>query len=176
MKHYFRLSDAQWRSVVGHLLPSDSLLESAAFLFARASCTDASRTLTVVDIALAQPQDFAHQYEDYLELTDTARVRLQKAATKLEASIIEVHSHPTQSVAAFSLADLFGFKESVPQMRWRLHDRPYGAIVMAPTSFDALVWWDTTGPAMVDAVHLGESLLTPTGRTREVDDGWRRAL
>lgn len=170
MKHYFRLSEAQWQSVVRHVLPSGSTVESAAFLFARATCTDTSRILTVVDITLGQPKDFAHQYDDYLELTDAARVRLQKAATALQASIVEVHSHPQQSIAAFSLADLLGFEESVPQMRWRLHDRPYGAIVIAPSGFDALVWWATDGAVPVDAIQLEEKALTPTGRTMEMNN------
>lgn len=176
MKHYFRLTEAQWQLVVRHVLPSGSIVESAAFLFARPTCTDTSRVLTVVDITLGQPQDFAHQYDDYLELTDAARIRLQKAATAMEASIVEVHSHPQQSIAAFSLADLLGFEESVPQMRWRLHDRPYGAIVVAPSGFDALVWWATNEAAPVDAIQLEERMLTPTWRTMEVNNGKQRAF
>ena len=176
MKHYFHMSDAQWRSTVDHVLSADSSLESAAFLFARPSCNGASRSLTVVDITFAQKRDFSHQYEDYLELTDDTRIQLQKTATMLQASIIEVHSHPRQSVATFSLADLLGFEESVPQMRWRLRDRPYGAIVISPTSFDALVWWETTRPAMVDAICLQQRRLTPSGSTLEMENGQRRAV
>ena len=165
MKHFFRIPGTQWQLVVNHVLPRDAELEWAAFLFARASSTATSHVLAVVDVYLAQPGDFAHQYGDYLELTDNARIRLLKRAQSLTGSIIEVHSHPGQPVAEFSLADMIGFRESVHQMRWRLRNQPYGAIVIAPSGFDALVWWDTNPPVTIDAVCLEDCELLPTTQT-----------
>ena len=167
MKYAIRMSETEWRSIVSHVLPSDSDLESAAFLFAQQSIVGECRYLTVIDLMLARHCDFSYQLDDYIELSEKGRIRLQKTATVLNASIIEVHSHPRQCTAVFSLADLLGFEESVPQMRWRLHDRPYSAIVVTPTSFDALIWWDTATPVAVDAVELETQSLQPTGRTLE---------
>lgn len=170
------MSTAQWRSVVDHVLPEGSLLESAAFLFSRTTCGDVSRTLTVVDIIFTDEHDLLHQSSNYLELTDKARIQLQKTALALKATIIEVHGHPLQSVAEFSPADLLGFEESVPALRWRLENQPYGAIVMASDSFDALVWWNSNIPATIDAVCLEKTELKPSGLTMSLRDGRRPAV
>ena len=77
---------------------------------------------------------------DYFELTDEARIGLIKRAHVLQASLAEFHSHLSPWPAAFSLSDRMGLKETVPHMRWRLKRRPYLAVVVAPSGFDALVW------------------------------------
>ncbi len=170
------VSTESWRSVTEHVLPEGAVVESAAFLFARAGSTASNRTLTVFDQYLAQPQDFSRQQGDYLELADAARIRLLKRAHECQGAIVEIHSHPWQPVAEFSWADLAGFRECVPQMRWRLDHRPYTAIVVAPTSFDALVWWDDETPAPLTSVSVGGQVLRPTGRTIGALNEHRRAI
>ena len=55
------------------------------------------------------------------------------------AALAELHSHPSLRLAAFSLSDRIGLKETVPHMRWRLKKHPYLAIVVAPSWFNALM-------------------------------------
>ena len=122
-----------------HLLREDTVREQAAFLFCMTEPADNGLTFVVVDQAFLGPDDFFAQHADYLELTDEARIRLIKRAHALGASLAELHSHPGPWPAAFSLSDRMGLKETVPHMRWRLKRRPYLAVVVAPSGFDALV-------------------------------------
>ena len=51
-------------------------------------------------------------------------------------------------------------------MRWRLKRRPYIAIVVAPSGFDALVWYgDDTEPKSLAGIEVDDTLLTPTNIT-----------
>lgn len=176
MKHEVSVSADDWQAVIAHVLPENAMVESAAFLFARTNAKNATRSLTVFDHHLAGPEDFARQHGDYLELTDAARIRLLKHASHNNCSVIEVHSHPWQRVAEFSWADLAGFKECVPQFRWRLDNRPYAAIVVAPTGFDALVWWDTETPARLTRVLVNGRGRAPTNQTFGALNENRRAI
>jgi hypothetical protein len=119
----------------------------------------------IIEHALLEHRDFAAQYSDYLELADEARVRIIKHAHALKACLVEIHSHPWTWPAEFSPSDRAGLKETVPHMRWRLKERPYLAVVVAQTSYDALVWalaGDEPAPLVVEVD--GERLL-PTGRS-----------
>ena len=123
-----------------HLLPKDTVQEQAAFLFCMTELADKGLTFVAVDQAFLGADDFVAQHKDYLELTDETRIRLIKRAHVLGASLAELHSHPGPWPAAFSLSDRMGLTETVPHMRWRLQKRPYLAVVVAPSGFDALVW------------------------------------
>ena len=82
-----------------------------------------------------------------------------------------MHSHPYPVPAAFSIADRIGLMETVPQMWWRLKARPYFAIVVAPSGFDALVWLDNPEvPGPLEAIIAGEQRLLPTNRSL---GGWQ---
>jgi hypothetical protein len=77
--------------------------------------------------------------------------------------VVEIQSHPWDWPAEFSLSDRGGLEETVPHMRWRLKERPYLAVVVALTSYDALVWaLDGQEPAALVVEVEGERLL-PTG-------------
>ena len=123
-----------------HLLPKDTKKEQAAFLFCRTFSANDELVFEAIDYALLSPTDFAAQYSDYIELTDETRISLIKRAHNLDASLVEMHSHPGPWPAAFSFSDRNGLRETVPHMRWRLKKRPYMAIVVAPSGYDALVW------------------------------------
>lgn len=124
-----------------HLLPRQSNLEQGGFLFARCGADPhGDRVFDFVEWMPLAPDDYAHQYDDYLELTDVTRARIIKRAHDLDACLLELHSHPGPNPAAFSLSDLSGFQEFVPHVRWRLRGKPYAAIVVAPSGFDALAW------------------------------------
>jgi hypothetical protein len=170
MKVILRMAGDQLDDLIGHLLPGGSGTEEAAFLFVRPHVTPELTAFDVVEAAKLEPHDFDSQWDDYLELKDETRGRLIKQAHDLGASIVEMHSHPFPLPAAFSFADRKGLEETVPHMWWRLKNRPYLAIVVAPGSFDALVWLhDPRVPQRLDAILAGDRLLRPTNNSLE---GW----
>lgn len=166
MKTVIKLPAGAYEDLVAHLLPGDTANEQAAFLFARVRAADQGVTLDVIDSAKLAAADFAVQAPDYLELADATRARLIKRAHDLDASLVEMHSHPGPWDAAFSPSDLLGLSETVPHMWWRLERRPYAAIVIAPSGFDALVWLN--GPPFPQQLHslaAGSRVLVPTNIT-----------
>jgi hypothetical protein len=154
------LKEELWR----HLLRENSHREEAAFLFCKKEIVGEKRMVfSILDSELLQRADFAAQHADHLELSDSARVRIIKRAHVLEACLVEVHSHPWRFPAEFSAYDRAGLRETVPHMRWRLKERPYLAVVVAVTSYDALVWaLDGRQPEPLSIRVDGEQL-TPTG-------------
>jgi len=163
------LHDRLW----SHLLPKTTKREQAAFLFCRTEVLGADLTFEPVDHVLLSEAYFAAQYTDYMELTDEARIGLIKRAHALKASLVEFHSHPGPWPAAFSLSDRAGLQETVPHMRWRLKKRPYLAIVVAPSGFDALVWRDGGKfPESLAAIDVEGTAMTPTNASLE---GWDNA-
>lgn len=146
-----------------HLLPTGAIREEAAFLFVRPD--EASANYRVIATTFLSPSDFAHQQSDYLELDDEVRAALIKRAHDLDASLVEIHSHPGPYPAAFSYADLRGLQDTVPYMWWRLKKRPYFAIVLADETFDAMAWvMAPTAPEPLAIVADGR-LLEPTNIT-----------
>lgn len=166
MKTVLKLPNGTYDDLVAHLLPANTPNEQAAFLFARVKRTDQGVTLDVINSAKLVAADFAMQAPDYLELTDATRARLIKRAHDLDASLIEMHSHPGPWSAAFSPSDILGLSETVPHMWWRLNKRPYAAIVIAPSDFDAMVWLDgPLSPQELDSLVAGSHVLRPTNIT-----------
>lgn len=164
------LSPCQKRDLWTHLLPHDSLREQAAFLFCTSRTIDDRSVFTPVDMALLEPDDFAAQQDDYLELTDACRVGLIKRAHSLRASLVELHSHPRSKKITFSRSDRIGLQETVSHMRWRLKNRPYIAVVIAPGGFDALIWTDKSSvPSPLAGIQVGTTLHEPTNASL---DGW----
>ena len=163
MKAYLTIEGALYQSLIAHLLTPDSHHEQAAFLFAHSERNDPEVTFAVAGIRLLWPKDFASQENDYLEMADATRANLIKQAHDMTASLIEIHSHLGPWPAAFSLADRRGLKETVPHMWWRLNQRPYLALVVAESGFDALVWMDNPSvPQALDALVVNEQKLVPT--------------
>ena len=160
------LRDILW----SHLLPRHTKREQAAFLFCRTDTADNGLVFDAVDQVFLDESDFAAQYTDYIELTDEARIGLIKRAHVLGASLAEFHSHPGPWPASFSLSDRMGLKETVPHMRWRLKKRPYLAVVVAPSGFDALVWSRDAGiPEPLAGIEVDGALMRPTNASLE---GW----
>ena len=166
MKTVLKLPTGAYEDLVAHLLPGDTPNEQAAFLFAIVNVTERGVTLDVIDSTKLVAADFDVQAPDYLELADATRARLIKRAHDLDASLIEMHSHPGPLNAAFSRSDLLGLSETVPHMWWRLNKRPYVAIVIAPSGFDAMVWLDgPLSPQKLDSLAAGSRILRPTNIT-----------
>ena len=168
MQFYIDLTKRQYMEIWEHLLPKGALVESAAFIFAKYSKSNQVLLLTAQDFFLVGKDGFKEQYNDYIELSDEARVSIIKKAHQTNTALIELHSHPFNSpwAAAFSLSDMSGFKETVPHMWWRLPGRPYAAIVVAPRGFDSLVWWkDPHSPGCLTALRVDGEILQPTNIT-----------
>ena len=148
-------------SLNAHLLRRGSFREEAAFLFARP--TRDNGNFEVVEAQMLKPDDFARHQSDYLELNDASRASLIKHAHDLDASLVEMHSHPGAFPASFSYADLRGLQDTVPYMWWRLKKRPYFAIVVADSGFDALAWIiDPAAPEPLRIAAEGKLLLPTT--------------
>jgi len=163
MKAFLKIDDINYRDTMAHLLPRDSIREQAAFFFARAEKSRDQIVLAVVETAKLGPGDFTVQEDDYIEMANETRAGLIKRAHVLDASLVELHSHVGPWPAGFSYADRMGLKETVPHMWWRLKKRPYLAIVIAKSGFDALLWLDGPKvPRALDGVMTGTQVLQPT--------------
>jgi hypothetical protein len=165
MKAIVRMSPEVIRELMEHLLPEGGACEEAAFLYANFHINDFIYfEICAVDKLL--PSDFDVRECDYLQLKDATRARLIKRAHDLNASLIEIHSHLGPWTAAFSEADTIGLTETVPQLWWRLSKRPYIAIVVAHSGFDALVWLDDPKiPQALEAIVVGDQTLKPTNQS-----------
>lgn len=162
-----------YQDMRSHLLPTDSKDEQAAFVFAQTTTSGNCTVFRFVDWLPLKSQNFAAQHEAYLELRDEMRGSLIKRAHDLNASLIEFHSHPGPYPAQFSPSDLAGFHEFVPHVWWRLRGRPYAAVVVAPSGFDALAWLTSAQePVALNAIMVDGERLTPTGLTlRKTEKG-----
>ncbi|WP_288903028.1 Mov34/MPN/PAD-1 family protein [uncultured Sneathiella sp.] len=155
-----------YEELTEHLLSPDSNREEAAFLFVSVDRSHEKICFEVVETWKLRSADFDYHYEDYLELADEVRAQIIKRAHDIGTSLVEIHSHPFSLPAAFSFADRIGLKETVPHMWWRLNKRPYLAIVVAPSGFDALLWLDNPEtPQRLDCVVVGENILNPTNNS-----------
>jgi len=152
-----------------HLLPRRSRREQAAFLFCRYSVSPAGEhVFECEDWQPLRPQDYEIQAGDYLELADPARAGLIKEAHDRKLCLVESHSHPGPYPAALSYSDLAGLDEFVPHVRWRLHGRPYAALVFARSGFDGLAWTDGSSkgePQQVAAIETDQGRIPATGLT-----------
>jgi len=162
----------RYAALMKHLLPHFPKAEEAAFVFCQARPSPGGTEFQFLEAHPVQRQEFSFRSLYGMELTDACRARVIKRAHDLNASLLEVHSHPRASLAEFSGSDLRGFAEFVPHVWWRLKNRPYAAIVVAPGGFDSLSW--ISGPQHADGVLdllVGDEHLRPTGLTFE---HWRR--
>lgn len=168
MQFFIDLTEKQHGVIWKHLLPEGVTRESAAFIFAAFHEAKQSLVLKAQDYFLVEQDGFKAQYDDYIELSDETRVAIIKKAHQTNTALIELHSHPFNSprAAAFSLADMNGFKETVPHMWWRLPARPYAAIVVSPCGFDSLVWLTNPhSPQCLTALRVDSELHKPTSMT-----------
>lgn len=149
--------------ILAHLLRDGHTREEAAFVFARPEAGDVFRGVEWMAI---EEEGFAFHSSLGIELSDATRAHVIKRAHDLDASLVEFHSHPYDWPASFSPSDLLGFEEFVPHVWWRLKARPYLAVVVAPTGFDALAWTrDPRRPEQLSAIRVDGRDLEPTGLT-----------
>jgi hypothetical protein len=168
MKTILELTAAAYADLQAHLLPPNCQEEQAAFLFVVSSKQSDRLVFRVCEMAKLTSADFAAQSGDYIEMADTTRARLIKRAHDLGASLVEIHSHLGPWPARFSWSDRAGLRETVPHMWWRLARRPYVALVVASSGFDAWVWVkDPHTPQALDELIVGRKVLYPTNESAE---------
>lgn len=168
MQLFIDLTEQQYKDIWQHLLPEGANCESAAFIFAAFHEANHTLVLKTQDYFLVGRDGFKAQYDNFIELSDESRIDIIKKAHLTNTALIELHSHPFNNpwAAAFSLADMNGFEETVPHMWWRLPGRPYAAIVVSPCGFDSLVWLkDPHTPKCLTALRVDGELRNPTGIT-----------
>lgn len=156
-----------------HLSRTD--IEEAAFLFTDPA--SANTPLRVCEMYAVPAEGFSFHSDYHIELADDVRGIVIRRAWTIGGAIIEAHSHVGGAPAAFSHSDLYGFKEWVPHVRWRLARRPYGALVFASSSFDALLWAaDDAYPEPIDSLDVdGMERKMPTSITYKQLSRRRRA-
>ena len=84
-----------------------------------------------------------------------------------QAALVDFHSHMSDVYPAqFSPSDLYGFRDWVPHVWWRLKGKPVLAVVVSPSSFDSLVWRASPNdPEVLTTLHVGGDAKSPTGLT-----------
>lgn len=165
-RYCLHLNTSLKTAIWDHMLTHPHGGERLGFLFVQLIPTPTLQTLNPMDWVAMQDEDLVPHSGDALEMTSEAQAKVIKRAHDLEAILIEFHSHPWDFPASFSWVDMDGFDEFVPHVRWRLKGRPYGAVVVARTSFDTLFWDDTLGnPTAIDPVLVESAMLRPTGLT-----------
>ncbi len=153
-----------YSALEAHLLRDNSKLEEVGFLFAHSEPKSNKLLFQYMDWFPVPPEGFEHRSSFYCELTDDTRASMIKRAHDLKTSLIEFHSHTGSWPAQFSLSDFEGFDEFVPHVWWRLKGRPYAAVVVTRTGFDALAWVDNPeSPQQLSGIRAGDRLLHPTG-------------
>jgi len=151
-------------SLQAHLLRDGSKLEEVAFLFAKSEREGDTLLFRYVDWFPVPPDGFEYHSSFCCELADEIRASMIKRAHDLNASLVEFHSHTGPWPAQFSLSDFEGFDEFVPHVWWRLKGRPYAAVVVTRTGFDALAWVENPeSPRLLNGIRAGDKLLQPTG-------------
>lgn len=167
MSSVLRLPSSVYHDLRTHLLPRSSKNEQAAFVYARAHVNDQGDTVfQYVDWHVLTEDDFVVHRPDHLELRDETRARVIKQAHDLGVSLVEFHSHPSNFPAEFSFSDMAGFDDFVPHVWWRLKGKPYAAVVVAPSGFDALSWLTSPHePTSLQAIQLESRDLRATGLT-----------
>ena len=171
------LPNSTYVDLVSHLLPPNSSNEEAAFVFARHMREDDRTVFKFVDWEAICGNGYAYQSCEYLELADSARGHIIKRAHDLDASIVEFHSHPSFSQAAFSVSDRVGLREFVAHAWWRLKGRPYAAVVVSRVNFDGMAWLSSPDmPRLLDGICTETGIIEPTGHSLalwERDDAHR---
>lgn len=146
-----------------HLLPTDVDLEELAFVFASVTQNEDELKFKYREWFPIQPDGFSTRSSFHLQLTDEMRAGIIKKAHDLDCSIIELHSHIGPYPACFSPSDWCGFKEFVPHVLWRLKGKPYAAVVVTQSGFDALVWTNNSQkPKLLDELRIGKISMSPT--------------
>ena len=145
-----------------HLVRRRPVSEEAAFIFS-STLKNGICKFDFIDMYIVPESEFSYRSLYGIELTSDCRAKVIKRAHDLNASLIELHSHPHARTSEFSPSDRSGFAEFVPHVWWRLKGRPYAAMVFGANDFDSLYWESNSHkPDGVLKLQLEDKELTPT--------------
>lgn len=163
---YLELSKKTYKAIWCHLVNPDSDSEEVAFVFVKPAEAKSRLIFKYIEWLPVPPEGFVTRSGFHLELKDEIRAKVIKRAHDLGASLAEFHFHCGPWPARFSPSDLWGFQEFVPHVWWRLKGKPYLAVVVSSSGFDALVWLkDSKTPQRLDGLLVGDEILVPTALT-----------
>lgn len=120
-------------------LLSDSPLESAGAIIARAGQGQEGLRFVVTDILVSDARDYDDRSDVRAVLKPAFVARALKLARNLEASLFLVHTHPFQAWPDFSAVDESGEAVIAPTIYGRAPAGPHGSIVLGSSGFAARV-------------------------------------
>jgi len=139
--------------------------EEAAFILSRVTEVEGAPQFVGEDLYLVPPHELLAHGAYHIALTDEAQEKIIKLAWKRRLALVELHSHVGDWPAAFSPSDLSGLSDFAPHVVWRLR-QPYLAMVVASSTFDALVWSSRDSPpTSLDAIVVDVVRFRPTELT-----------
>ena len=147
--------------IIEHLVPVPHDIEHSGFILA--SQQEGTGDLTADEWHPCEVDDYEFQSAYHIELKAALYSSIIKLAHENNYAIIELHSHLHQESVHFSPTDWAGLNELVPRVMWRLPDRPYVAIVVSTSGYDALLWnKKNTSPEALSAILCNGKQLIPT--------------
>ncbi len=163
MKTILSITSKVFRKLKNHLLPIEGDLEEAAFVFTSLIKNKNELIFKYKEWFPVQKAGFSNRSSYHFELTNELRAGIIKKAHDLDCSIIEFHSHLGSYPSCFSPSDWCGFEEFVPHVLWRLKGKPYVAVVVTKSGFDALVWKSKgQNPKFLNELRIGKNSMSPT--------------
>ena len=150
-------------AVWAHLLEDEPKMEAAGFIFSKHLRQGEAHEFQALEWYPIPPEGYLLRNSYHFVLTDQVRAEVIKRAHDLSASLVEFHCHRGPWPARFSLSDQAGFQEFVPHVWWRLRRRPYLAVVVAESDFDALVWIEgPETPQYLTGIVVDGTTIEPT--------------
>lgn len=120
------------------------------------------RVFKIRDWRVIGAAGFEYQSPYHVTLSDETKVEVIRWAWDSGASLVEAHSHGGIHPAELSSSDVWGLREWVPHLFWRLRARPYAAIVTAGDDFDAVAWITAADqPEQVERIELDDGSTVP---------------
>ena len=165
---FLHLPTRDYKAIWDHLLSGPLEQESAGFLFVQRDPEPNELRFIPIDWYPVPSDGYSVRNDFHFELTDHTRRYVIKRAHDLGASVVEFHSHEGPWPACFSDSDLWGLREFVPHMWWRLRGRPYMAIVVTDRDFDGLAWIEAPDtPQPVSGIIVEGTTLKPTNLSHQ---------
>lgn len=154
MKYRLAIPSSLVNRLKTHLFQSQ--LEQGAFLFAQPSMTQDEIRLEAIDWFAVPPEGWEVQMEVYLEMKDAMRAKIMQQARSRDLAVVDCHSHPGSGKAVeFSPSDRSGIEDFAAYAKWKLHGKPFAAIVWGEASVDAVMFCeDFAKPRRVDEVQI----------------------
>lgn len=172
-KIYIGIDKSSYQNIRNFLLQDQS--EHVVFMLAKQVVEPTKITFRIESYSLIPDQETDNSAYD-LSLKDETQAKIVKWAWDNKACLIEIHSHPFSGKSAgFSSYDLEGFEEFVPHVWWRLKGKPYVALVLGQTDYDALAWIDDPNNSVpIEGILISGYLIKPNNNTWRFHHGRAR--